>query len=326
MVIKHLDRPFMQRQRTHLLKLLITALLLFPAGMAFAQAGCKVKISENRVCIGNTVTFSVTYSSTMTPTSFVWKFGDNTSDINQTVIHKYASLGLYIAEVTVSFPDGSKCVAYSDKITVVPLPVADFQLMSSKEQCLTGNSFCFQDNSAPLPGQAAIVNRTIDYGDGSVDNTTPVTVKTLCHTYATPGVYTIILEVSDANGCVSRVIQEKLVAVKAKMSVSFTTSVQSFCGRTTVGFKNTTPLNFSEVKSFKWIFGDGKTDVKNWVDPVHTFTGAGTYNTVLLVTSKYGCTDSFETTINVKAFDQPFNIIHDKDHACFDGNYFSFTR
>jgi PKD repeat protein len=316
----------MHIQKTCLLKILIAALLILPAAFAIAQPSCQIIVSGTTVCVGNTISFTVNYSGTLTPDSITWEFGDGSKDSSGTVIHKYVTQGKYVPSVRVKFPDGTVCLHKFEFITVVPLPVAKFVLISNNTQCLKGNTFCFVDSSAPLPGKAPIVNRTIDYGDGSIDNTTPISTKTLCHTYGHSGVYTITMEVADSNGCVHKVMFEHMVTVTDDPKANFKRDITKVCGLTTAYFYNLSTIPQSDVKSFKWIFDDGSIDSVNWNGPVHNYLykGVGTYNPKLVIVNKAGCPDTFSAPVDVFGFDVPLKINHDKNNICYNGNSINF--
>jgi gliding motility-associated-like protein len=315
----------MQKQKTIALKLLLAALMILPAGMLLAQPTCTITVSDTRVCVGNTVSFSVNYSGTLKPT-ILWNFGDNTTDTSKTLIHKYTNIGTYSPTVQLNFPDGTSCFTTFNKITVVPLPVPDLELNDNEEQCLTGNRFCFTDHSIPLSGQAPIVKRVIDFGDGFIDNTTPVSVKTLCHTYGQIGVYTITMEISDSNGCVSRLTFDSLAKVYKDMQISYRDSAINDCGKTTVYYFNTSTISLSDVKSFRWDFGDGSFDTTNWLSTTHVYHNPGSYRTRLTVINKFGCVDTISTLAQVFTGTINFNVQHNKKFDCFNGSAFTFTN
>ena len=64
---------------------------------------------------------------------------------------------------------------------------------------------------------------------------------------------------------------------------------------------NITYTNFTESANiFNWEFGDG--NVSNEINPQHTFTALGDYNSMLYVESKYGCLDTAMFEIKILPF------------------------
>ncbi len=96
--------------------------------------------------------------------------------------------------------------------------------------------------------------------------------------------------VTDANNCSSS---------DAVTVTVFPRPVATFSA-TTVCFNNPTvftDLSTGTISDWDWSFGDGNTDsVQN---PSHTYNSAGTFITLLIVTSSDGCKDTFGLTVTV---------------------------
>ncbi|NIA02075.1 MAG: PKD domain-containing protein [Nitrospirae bacterium] len=128
-------------------------------------------------------------------TSYQWDFGDGTSPKIGTasITHKYTSIGIYTAKVTVVGSDSSVETA-EIIITVREIPL---------EACFVS---VFEEGPAPLetsfdPGCATgtISSYFWDFGDGS----TSTEVKP-SHIYSDIGTYTASLEISDAENNISK--------------------------------------------------------------------------------------------------------------------------
>jgi PKD repeat protein len=139
--------------------------------------------------------FDVTFTdlSSNAPLSWQWNFGDGNSSNLQSPVHSYAVPGTYAVSLTVTNPAGFDTETKSAYVLVNP-PVtggidADF----------TGNPV-----SGPFPLSVAFTDATIggtpltylwDFGDGQTS-----TLPSPAHVYASAGVYTVSLTVTDAVG------------------------------------------------------------------------------------------------------------------------------
>jgi PKD repeat protein len=110
------------------------------------------------------------------------------------------------------------------------------------------------------------------FGDGKTS-----TVEDPSHTYSGPGTYVVNLTTTK-DGCSNKC--EGSVTVKPLPDCSWTSN-SPVCNGTAVIFNGP-----SEMESYSWDFGDGKTSTLE--DPSHTYSAPGTY-TVKLTVSKNGC-------------------------------------
>ncbi len=118
-------------------------------------------------------------------------------------------------------------------------------------------------------------------GDGS-------TLQAPSYTYNSDGVYSVFLEVTNADGCKSSIL--KSVAIpKPYVYITYTSSTSPSglrsCGPLTVGFM----ANSSEpITQYKWAFGDGSSSTDP--EPSHTFSTPGNYTIRLDYVTQNGCT------------------------------------
>ncbi|MBN1455096.1 MAG: PKD domain-containing protein, partial [Methanomicrobia archaeon] len=131
-------------------------------------------------------------------TAWLWDFGDGNTTNNtlQHPAHTYANPGLYTVSLTVTNARGSDSATRVDFITVMSpgndsVPVAYF--VASPRTGPAPLTVRFTD----LSGGADITAWHWDFGDG---NTTNNTLQHPAHTYANPGLYTVSLNVTNANG------------------------------------------------------------------------------------------------------------------------------
>jgi len=222
-----------------------------------------------------------TNTSTGTPVSFDWDFGDGDTSNLQNPIHIYATPGNYT--VTLIVFSGVGC---SDTISlnhdVFPIPTAIF----------SADTVCF-GNPTSFDATASIGSPNTyswDYGDGNTDNTNNATPT---HSYASAGTFTVSLIAGFAGtGCtdtttVDVVVHETPVAIFAADTVCLNL-ITTFADQST----NTFPDQWT------WDFGDGNGS--NIPSPTHLYASDGTFSVQLVVENTFGCIDSVTNPVIVE--------------------------
>jgi hypothetical protein len=93
---------------------------------------------------------------------------------------------------------GSDAASFHGRLVALPGPPrAAFTFI---RESIAPATFSFADSSTPGRGGAAIVSRQWDFGDPASGAANIDTSATPSHTYVTPGVHTVTLTVTDANG------------------------------------------------------------------------------------------------------------------------------
>jgi len=125
------------------------------------------------------------------------------------------------------------------------------------------------------------------FGDNTTGTSTSATVT---HEYATSGEYKACLVITTVSGCKS----DYCTTVKVGTSTNTTTNC-SF--DLVIKPKAETPNTFvfyavskSEIKTWNWKFGDGKTSDAQ--TPEHVYEKTGTYEVSCIITTSAGCTSS----------------------------------
>ena len=141
----------------------------------------------------------------------------------------------------------------------------------------------------------SITSYTWNFGDGSNGNG-----RTVSHTYANAGTYTVKLTVKDNDGNTSSTTKTIQVTPPAVVppTASFTANVTSGEAPLVVGF-NASGSSDSDgsITGYAWNFGDGSNG--NGRTASHTYTKAGTYIVKLTVTDNDGNISSTTKTIQV---------------------------
>jgi PKD repeat protein len=221
-----------------------------------------------------------TDESTGTITSWAWDFdNDGTTDsTEQNPAYVYSTAGTYAVNLTVTGPGGSDDETKTGYISVAePLakPVASFT--ADPLQGTAPLTVQFTDASTG----DAIASYAWDFtNDGNVDSSE----QNPQYSYATPGVYTVSLTVTNAAGSDTKT-QADLIAVTEPAPVAqFTADPLTGAVPLSVAFTDAS----SNAASYAWDFeNDGVIDSTDQ-NPVHVYDTAGTYTVNLTVANTAG--------------------------------------
>ncbi len=134
------------------------------------------------------------------------------------------------------------------------------------------------------------------FGDGGT-----ATGVTAAHTYATSGVYTVGLTVTDAGGVSASTSQQVTVtAPNQPPTAAFTTAR---AGLTISADGSTSSDPEGPIASYAWDFGDGSTGSGATVS--HPYSSAGSYPVTLTVTDGAGATGTLTRTVTVGGPNEP---------------------
>lgn len=212
------------------------------------------------------ITASFTETSPTNVHTWLWDFGDGTTDNTQNPTHTFPGPGTYQVCLTVTSACGSG--TFCDSVEVCALPAANFNYTS------TGLVATFANFSS------SATSFLWDFGDG---NTSPMQNPT--HTYASPGTYTVCLTATNACSSDSTCMTVNVCA-PAAATFSFTQNLLNFM------FQDQTS---GTVTQWLWDFGDGNTSIS--ASPNHTYSSPGAYTVCLTITDACG-TDSSCQVVN----------------------------
>lgn len=216
--------------------------------------------------------------------SFKWDFGDGTTTIAgmAPVSHTYAARGTY--NVKLILVDTNYC-NYPDTLdlTLRISENVDAEFTTPPFGCAPYTTV-FDNTSA---GGASF---QWDFGDGTTSSDEEPT-----HLYNTPGDYTIKLIVIDSNTCNIIDSSEFTITVSGSPTAGFNYSPNPPEINTAVEFVNTS----TGGTSYLWRFGDGDSLFTIQHDTIvrHFYNATGNFNTCLIVSNQYGCTDTVCTMI-----------------------------
>ncbi len=272
-------------------------LCLILSAAAFGQT-CSLTVSSQKVCLGNTATFTVT-STGGTVTNISINYGDGNTNPNAAAIsvYSYNAVGSFTPTVTVTFSGGATCNASAPLVTVFPLPIANYVITSEDTLCFKGNNLCILNLSTPGASNAPLNQLTWQLSNGYILNTTPVFNQQYCYANTLDvfgHLYTLVVEVRDTNNCISRLEKKDSVLLMPKVyPPEFTHLATEFCDSTVASFTNTSLMPLAQVKKIYWIFGDGVIDSNNWAATTHTYKTAGTFYPRMVLVDLNNCADTF---------------------------------
>ncbi|WP_291921447.1 PKD domain-containing protein [Chitinophaga sp.] len=230
--------------------------------------------------------------STGTPVAWLWDFGNGNTSTKKKPSATYVKVGSYAVTLKVTYADGStQTTTKPDFIHVRAKPTVDFSVSPTKG-CVPFTP-TFTDKSKP--GDGTLQSYSWDFGDGGAAENAAGTVT---HNYTVPGIYSVLLTVTNSYGCTNFKVMDKAVDVAAALNADFTVAEKTLCkAPVDVLFTNTSSGN--GTLSYKWEFDDGGSSTAK--DPgKHTFTTKGTHSIKLTVSNDRGCTaEKLVNDINV---------------------------
>lgn len=201
----------------------------------------------------NDLSVAFTDTSSETPTSWLWDFGDGNTSTLQHPNHIYAQPGQYNVCLEVSNACGNTEVCNFVSVSC-PQPLADFSTQSDELD------FQFLDNSG-----AGVTSWTWDFGDGQAAN-----VQNPVHTYTAPGFYQVCLTVS--NICGNSTFCQQIVASCPPPVTAFNVTSDALS-------VSLTDISANLPVVWNWSFGDGQ--ISTLQNPTHDYAAPGTYTICL---------------------------------------------
>jgi PKD repeat protein len=215
---------------------------------------------------GQTVQFADTTSGS--PTSWRWDFGDGATSNAKNPSHVFARTGSYIVALTASNTSSLKQGSQTLSVTSISVLTSAFTFAPASPA--VGQAVQFTDTSAGSP-----TAWSWSFGDGSTS-----TAQNPGHTYTSAGTKTVSLTVTSSSGSNTTT---RAVTVAAALSASFTFAPASPAAGQAVQF---TDKSLGTPTLWQWNFNDGTTSsVQN---PSHSFTSAGSYSVSLTVMNASG--------------------------------------
>ena len=209
--------------------------------------------------------------------------------------------------VTTSYELGCR-----DTSNIIPLAVESLTAGYTIEQ----DDQCYQQpvvlqGFAAVAGGDAITSWLWNFGDG----TTSAQSGTVSHVYASPGSYTVTLNVTDKAGCGASTVgaggsgsMSQVVSVNGPQAAFYSSLGNVAPLGSTIGFINTSNVYGVVAPTCEWTFGDG-TASSTAYSPSHVYAQPGTYTVTLsMQDANSGCESTTSATIVVQPFNSAFQM------------------
>ncbi|MES2779246.1 MAG: PKD domain-containing protein [Bacteroidota bacterium] len=226
----------------------------------------------------------------------------------------------------VTFVGGATCTVNGNQMRVFAKPNARFTITSDDSLCFKGNQLCILDQSFPGTSNAPIKKRIFQLSNGYLQiDSVPYTPQLCYHNTAdtTGHLYSLVLEVSDTNGCVSRLVKTDSVRLFPKINIDFQIDFPLTCGDIITDFLNESITPLSGLARYYWDFKDGSKDSTHWSGLTHVYASPGPYFPALFVWDHFNCPDTVNSPKVVSGI-LPDSLIYAMLplKQCYAGNQF----
>ncbi|HEY8690220.1 MAG TPA: PKD domain-containing protein [Chitinophagaceae bacterium] len=238
-------------------------------------------------CIGKSITFT-DQSTAPAPGNLVkwyWDFGDGitqtlTTSSNPT--HIYSSTGVFNVTLKVENNTGCQSPVFTMPVNVHPNPVVNFNLPGI---CLPTGLAQFFDSSTIADGSQSLFTYLWNFGDAASGGLNNSVIKNPIHNYNNTGPFTINLQVTSNNGCISDTTKI-LSSVYAQPKAAFTVKAEN-CLNDTTYFTDQSNGQGSTIINWFWNFGDGQSSTLQ--NSSHIYSAVGSYTISLYIKTDKGC-------------------------------------
>lgn len=231
--------------------------------------------------------------------AWFWDFGDGGSSTSQHPLYNYTDTGYFNVTLIVQNSSCKDTLKLPKYIFINP-PIAKFEKLFN---CDTPLQRRFIDKSI------GAVNYTWDFGDGTFDN-----IPNPVHIYATPGIYTVKLTVSNAT-CTHFATDTLRIN---DGNPNFTVNGSSFCKYADVIF-TVTNVDTALIKNYAWHYGDGDTSTISSPTSTHNYIHSGNVIPSLITTDVLGCKDSVSLNLPIVIYGPTAGFSNTPAGTCIHG-------
>lgn len=271
-------------------------------------------VSDQSICLPDTVIFTDISISDTTLTSWNWDFGDMTSStfsLSATHIYSVSVSGEYTTILIVS--DVLGCTTAANKIITTYSPISSISTVPALPNICLGQPVLF--TGADFTSEGSYLAFEWDFGDGNSG-----TGNNLNYTYSVSGTKNVTMNyVEVATGCMGPTAFQT-INIQDYPAANYYTDVDTLnalCYPQQVNFYSTsTSASPITSASWNWGFGSGFDTVAFVTFP------KGEHHVKLLVETSFGCRDSMIKILNVKGPLGTFDI--DNNNIC-KGEQITFT-
>lgn len=223
------------------------------------------------------------------PETWSWNFGDGTTSTLQNPVHTFPALGTYNVVLTVT--NGS-CTHW---VTQTVQSVKMSPGFNAPAVVCRGNAITFTPQNIN-PALADSLVWRFGNGEELTSGVEPVT-----YTYPGSGAYSVVMVVTDINGCKDSIT--KSIRVNGPVANFGAINTKGCTGLTTIFSDSSRTDGTNRITNWQWDFGDGV--IQSFASPPfqHIYNLPGTFNVKLTVTDASGCTSTITKSNLVNASD-----------------------
>lgn len=252
----------------------------------FPYPHAKFSISPDPVCgAPHVVKF---HNQSIGAVGYAWSFGNGAKSNNDSPSVSFDTTGNYLAKLVVINTYGCKD-SINHLFTIYHQPVASF--IPQGEGC--------QASAISFKNTSTYMDRFLwNFGDSYSDSIH----SDPSHIYSKPGSYSVNLVIIGAGGCEAAITRINAVQIDPKPVAAFSYLTEDNPTTGWVDFKADT----IGIINYSWNFGDKDSSEGIEANPRHRYDEPGTYTVRLIVTNKFGCTDTVYHSITINYFDGLF--------------------
>lgn len=217
-------------------------------------------------------------------TSWLWDFGDGSSDTVQNPLHSYATAGTHLVSLIATNAQGCEQIFQTSVTVVAPSGLNAAFTHGNTALCDINTPINFTDQST-APGA---YSRSWTFGDGGTS-----TAANPSHTYGAPGIYNVQLIIANSQGCADTVSQSITVTGVNLFAGFSSMTPQTICQGTTVNF-----LAQDSTLNYNWRFGVGNASAIGH-NVSYTYTTPGTYTIRVISIASATCRDTLFLTNHI---------------------------
>ena len=182
-------------------------------------------------------------------------------------------------------------------VTINPLPNPNF---TADSVCINTPPTMYSDLSTITNGN--ITNWIWEFGDGNTSTGSEAT-----NTYNSDGYFNTTLTLTSDEGCINSIT--KPIRVYEAPTANLTSDITQACSPSDIAFTDLSYSETSNIQSWFWDFGDGKTTTGQ--NPNMTFDldeadyGSELFDVELTVTNTFGCSSSIYVADYLEIFSTP---------------------
>lgn len=258
----------------------------------------EVDFTTDSVCFGTLSTFDINGNDIGKIAFWEWDYGDGTVETFTAPIdptHLYQTTGNFQAVLTATDTNGCTRIQIHN-VHIGTLPTA---LYSTGSPACAGMTVSFTDHSYPS-NPTYLIEWHWDFGDGQDTTIYWPGNQNIMHRYQLPGTYNSVLTIKTNEQCTA---QKSLPVIIIPPPVANYTFQDTRCKLEPVHFTDLSqPNGGGSIVQWYWNFNDplsGAQNISHFQSPVHIFSGAATYDVMLIITNINNCQDTIMKSVTI---------------------------